>query len=166
MLSLYRVKANKYPSQKEKQDLRLKMTNHYKALVGVGFLSNVERQLEAAQDAIMSTHPLDDHFHWDFDVSTKKMYFDMCFSDLYISEFVANYFKSTPIEKDDVLVINTSVEYIYCSYSKKAIRDISLINYNETGLMPYYTTKRKVQGKFIWFCLAQPAMLFIPPNYN
>lgn len=144
------------------------MVNHYNILVDVGFLRDTVSQFRVAQTNLQQDLMMDesDSLNWYFNPADKKADFDYYYEEIGLCEFVAEHLKTTIKDEDDVLIINTPKGYIYCGYRKKEIVELAIEGYNQEGLLPYYTTKRKIGGKIVWFCLAWTTIPFDPPNYN
>ena len=146
------------------------ITNNYSKLLASGFLANAKQELRLAQTTLLS--PLEDEyddyedFYWSFDLAARKTEFDFYFDELGVGKFVANRIDFFLKKKDAATALYTPDGYIYCGYSKKAVKEMANNNYQTLGLMPYYTTKRKIQGRMMWFCIAWNALLFNLPNYN
>lgn len=141
------------------------MVNNFAILVEIGFLSNAIKQLEVAQDSIQDTYMEDEFadFRWNFNNEAKKLDFDYYYYEYAIKEFISSKLLSNTYKKSDVLIISFPDGYFYCSCSRKAMEEATVDNYNTAGLIPYYTVKRKINGKMMWLCLIFP---FVRPNYN
>lgn len=141
------------------------MLNNFSTLVNIGFLSNAKEQLKVAQYTLEDIYMGDefDDFCWNFNDEAKRLDFDYYYNELAVKEFICNEILSARHSKGDTLIISIPEGYIYCSYSKKTIKELATDNYNIAGLIPYYITKRKINGRMMWLCLVFP---FNPPNYN
>jgi hypothetical protein len=147
--------------------------NNYSKLLASGFLANAKQELRLAQTTLQSS--LEDEydeygeyedFYWSFTLATKKTEFDLYFNELGVGKFVASRIDLFLKKKDAAIALYTPDGFIYCGYSKKAVKEMANHNYQTFGLMPYYTTKRKIQGRMMWFCIAWNALSFNLPNYN
>lgn len=141
---------------------------HYNILVEVGFLRDAASQLLAAQSNLQQDFDISDkhNIDWYFDSKNKRMDFDYYYNELGLDEFAAKHMELVIKNDTDVLIINTPEGYVYCGYRKRDVINLAMVNYNEEGLLPYYTTKRKVDGRIVWFCLTWTIIPFNPPNYN
>ena len=150
--------------------------SNFKALVNNGFLSKAHTQLNDAQAAISTNgYPFEpsfegapiDEFIWYFDRKEKRFDFDALYNEVNIPSFVLDaYDQGFGAEDDDIIIMNSPDFVIYCSTKKSAVADAALADYNENGVLPYYYTKRKIEGKVFWFCLSWLIIPFFPPMYN
>ena len=149
------------------------MTNNYNKLLASGFLANAKRELRIAQTTLQLSlqQEYDDYdeyedCYWSFESNRKKADFDLYFYESGISEFVASKISLFLKKKDNAIILSTPDGYIYCGCTKKAVKEMSNFNFQTFGLMPYYITKRKIQGRMMWFCLTWTILPFNLLNYN
>ena len=147
------------------------MKNHFKALVKNGFLAKANTQLNDAQamikDPFESSFEYEEDFMWYFDREEKKLDFDTLYDELDIPSFVYEaYDQGYGAEDDDVIIMNSFDFTLYCSTKKAVTRQAAYADYNENGVMPYFFTKRVIDGKVFWFCLSWLMIPFTAPNYN
>ena len=143
------------------------MKNHYTALVQSGFLSRAKKQLTQANSLLKGDYSvdMDEEFVWYFDQKEKALDFDELYNTLNISEFVEDAYEEG-LEDTDVIFINSPGFLILCGAKKNTVYTTALDQYEQEGIMPYYFTKRKVNGRIIWFCLAWLIIPFSIPCYN
>lgn len=149
------------------------MNNYYDTLVDNGFLSKAKHQLSKAAAVLTSdfsdldfgTAATNGEWMWHFNRNEKKIDFDCLCEDLEVFDRVMDTWESLD-ETHDVIVLTAFDIIIYVSPNKKSIQRSIELDFKEQGLIPYYTTKRKVDGKFLWFCLTWTIFPFEPPNEN
>ena len=143
------------------------MKNHYTALVQSGFLSKARKQLTQANSLLKDDFDMDmdEEFVWYFDQKDKALDFDDLYNALDIPAFIEEAYEEG-VEDTDVIFMNSPDFVILCGAKKNIIHTTALDQYEEEGIMPYYYTKRKVNGRIIWFCLAWLIIPFSIPYYN
>jgi hypothetical protein len=144
------------------------MKNHYTALVQNGFLSKAKKQLKQACAVLFNDDPfmnMDEDFVWYFDQKEKALDFNELYDTLEVATFVQETYEEGA-EDDDVIFMNSSDFIILCGAKKKIVHNVALEQYEQEGAIPYYFTKRKVNGKIVWFCLIWLTLPFNIPCYN
>jgi hypothetical protein len=148
------------------------LNNHYNTLVSNGFLSKAGEQIEKAASTIHGPIGIVENFDdikaewmWHFDRNEKKLDFDYLREELCLYKHVADHLNE--LDKDhDVMVLNALDIIIYVSPNKKSIQKSLDLDLIEHGSIPYYITKRKVEGVFLWFALTWTVFPFQPFNEN
>tara|TARA_R110000764_G_scaffold16992_1_gene46923 strand:- start:67 stop:516 length:450 start_codon:yes stop_codon:yes gene_type:complete len=149
------------------------MNNYYDTLVDSGFLSKAKRQLSKAAAVIYPPEfvqasgfdELRGECVWHFDRNEKKMDFDHICRELDVFDRVTENWDFLD-EQHDVIVLNAFDILIYASPNKKSIQKSIDLDFIEQGVLPYYIAKRKVNGKFLWFCMTWSMFPFQPLNEN
>jgi len=144
------------------------LNNHYNALVQNGFLSNAKKQIKKA--AAVLYPPIDltqikGEWMWHFDRNEKKLDFDYLCRELDLFNHVKENLDDLD-EEHDVMVLNAFDIIIYASPHKKSIQKSLDLDFIEHGSLPYYITKRKVNGQYLWFCLTWTVFPFQPFHEN
>jgi hypothetical protein len=155
------------------------MINHFNTLIDVGFFCKADDQFYLAQNLLHQSTMMDpddeeyhdddddyDEFQWNFNIAEKKADFDFYYEELGLSDFIVDQIDILNRKDDGVLIVSTPEGYVYCGYQKRDVVKIAQQNFNRVGLLPYYTTKRKIKNKIVWFCLTWSIIPFDPPNYN
>ena len=146
------------------------MDNYYNALVSSGFLSKAKRQINKAAAIIYpptlpSISEIKGEWMWHFDRNEKKLDFDYLCDELELFSHVIDNLDQLD-EEHDVMVLNAFDILIYASPNKKSIKKSVLLDFKEQGMIPYYITKRKVNGQFLRFCFTWTVFPFEPISEN
>jgi len=143
------------------------MKNHYKALVDSGFLLNAHKQLKEAGLILKGSDGpfFEDKFMWYFDLKNKKADFSQLYNDLEVAEYITEAYNSGA-EDTDVIILNAPDFVILCGQRKKIVMEATHDQYDFEGIIPYYITKRKIDGKIYWFSFSWLTVPFNIPNYN
>ena len=144
------------------------MKDHYLALVNSGFMSKASKQLNTAVKHLTKENDHTNKAMWYFDHKEKKFDFDSMCDYIDIPNFLQSKegadFDS--LEDDDVIIMHTSDFIIFCSRKKRAVVDAMKDEYYTNGTIPYYTTRRTVNGTVIWFSFSWLFIPFNPGNDN
>lgn len=148
------------------------MINHYNSLVSNGFLSKASKQIEKAASTVLGPigimKDFDDikaEWMWHFDRKEKQLDFNYLCEELSLFAHVADN-RDQLDEEHDVMVLNAFDIVIYVSPNKKSIQKSLDLDFIEHGSLPYYITKRKVNGEFLWFALTWTVFPFQPFSEN
>lgn len=143
------------------------MKNHYIALVNSGFLSNAHKQLKEARMFLKgaSDYYHKDEFMWYFDRKNKKADFSQLYDELEVAGYVSDAYEAGA-HPTDIIILNSPDFLILCGQKKKVVMEAAREHYVYEGIMPYYTTKRKINGKIYWFSFSWLTVPFNIPNYN
>jgi len=145
---------------------------YYDELVGSGFLSKAKHQITKAAATLdpnawesPSVENAKGEWMWHFDRNEKKLDFDYLCEELCLFAHINDHLDDLDREHD-VMVLNAFDILIYVSPNKKSIKKSVDFDFKEHGMLPYYITKRKVNGTFLWFCLSWTVFPFQPINEN
>ncbi len=149
------------------------MNSYYDALVDNGFLSKAKHQITKAAATLdlnafgesPSIENAKGEWMWHFSRSEKKLDFDYLCEELSLFEHITDHLDELDKEHD-IMVLNAFDILIYVSPHKKSIEKSINLDFKEQGMLPYYVTKRKVNGQFLWFCLSWTVFPFRPISEN
>ncbi len=143
------------------------MKDHYTALVHSGFLSKASQELDVARTYLKGTEALQlsHDFMWYFDKKQKKAVFNDLYEDLDVAGYVTEAFNAGA-KPEDVIVLSSPDFLILCAQKKSIVTEAATEHYSFEGIIPYYTTKRTINGKVHWFTFSWLTIPFTPPNFN